>query len=233
MSLYRPEPIPPENTRPAEHRTILIVDVEGFTDHQRTNKHQIAIRAALYRTLRQAFEDASISWDSCQKEDRGDAIYILAPATIPKARFVDHLPSTLAIVLRDHNKNCEAEVRMRLRMALNAGEVEFDENGSTSTAVNQTFRLSDSAHLKRALKESPGLVGLIVSDWFFHDVVRHSDRVNPNTFRKVAVSRVNPGRFGWISLPDYPYPSRFEATNRASTTRSLFRFLLDLVRRRR
>jgi hypothetical protein len=233
LSLYRPEPVQPENKRPAEHRTILVVDVEDFTDPRRSNKHQIAIRKALYGTLQQACEDANIPWDSCQKEDRGDSIYILAPATIPKARFVDDLPSTLAVALRDHNKACEDEVRIRLRMALNAGEVEFDENGSTSTAVNHTFRLIDSVYLKRALKDSPGVLALVVSDWFFHDVVRHSDHVNPNTFRRIVMSRADPGRFGWISTPDYPYPSRPEATNATSTTKRLFRSLLERVLRRR
>jgi hypothetical protein len=68
--------------QPAVHRTILVVDVEGFGDLRRTNKHQLAVREGLYKAMRQAFSDADIPWDSCRNEDRGDGVLVLAPVVL-------------------------------------------------------------------------------------------------------------------------------------------------------
>jgi hypothetical protein len=54
-----------EHPRPAVHRTIVVVDVEGFGDHQRTNLHRVTVRAGMYRVLRRAFGNAGIPWAEC------------------------------------------------------------------------------------------------------------------------------------------------------------------------
>jgi hypothetical protein len=41
-----------DQSSPAVHRTIVVVDIEGFGDQRRTNPHQLAARDGLYRTLR-------------------------------------------------------------------------------------------------------------------------------------------------------------------------------------
>jgi hypothetical protein len=68
----------------AVHRTIVVVDVEGFGDPRRTNWHQVQIREGLYQATREAFRRTGISWDRCEREDRGDGIFILVPAEVPK-----------------------------------------------------------------------------------------------------------------------------------------------------
>jgi hypothetical protein len=74
-----------ENQRLAVHRTIVVVDVEGFGDQGRTNPHQVAVRDGLYRAMQDAFGHAGISWDDCGHEDRGDGVFVLVPAEVPKA----------------------------------------------------------------------------------------------------------------------------------------------------
>jgi hypothetical protein len=46
------------HSRSAVHRTILVVDVEGFGDPRRTNPHQVTVRDGLYRALRNVFDTA-------------------------------------------------------------------------------------------------------------------------------------------------------------------------------
>ncbi|MET8847498.1 tetratricopeptide repeat protein [Amycolatopsis sp. NPDC004625] len=60
--------------------------------------------------------------------------------------------------------------------------------------------------MKTALAESPGTLALIVSTWFFDEVVRSSTVVDPSTFRPVHVAVKETATVGWISLPDHPYP---------------------------
>ncbi|MFJ9784948.1 hypothetical protein ACIRSS_35630 [Amycolatopsis sp. NPDC101161] len=193
--------------RPAIHRTIFAVDVEGYGDQRRTTPDRLAMREGLYRALGRAFDDAGVPWAACRSDDCGDGVFVLAPPQIPKGLFVEFLPNALAVALHRHNLTHHAGARIRLRMALHAGEVAYDDHGVTAPAINHAFRLLDAAPLKKALKTSPGVLGLITSAWFFEEVVRHSDGLDPTTFRPVPVAVKETRTTGWIALPDRPYPA--------------------------
>ncbi|MEC3973874.1 hypothetical protein [Amycolatopsis sp. H20-H5] len=196
-----------QEPRPAVHRTILVVDVEGFGHARRTIAHQLAVRKGLYQVLRRALDEVGVAWDACRHEDRGDSVFVLAPVELPKAPFVESVPAALAVAIRAHNATHVAEEQIRLRMALHAGEVAYDEHGVTAPAVNLAFRLLDAAALKTALAGSPGVLALITSAWFFDEVVRHCPIAEPATFRQVRVVVKETTTLGWISLPDRPYPA--------------------------
>ena len=163
-----------EDHRLAVHRTIVVVDVEGFGDQRRTNPHQVAVHDGLYRAMRDVFGQAGISWDDCRREDRGDGVFILVPAEVPKGLLVEALPSALVAALRVHNGAHPGPERIWLRMALHAGEVRYDDHGVTAAAVTLAFRLLDAGALKAALASSPGVLAVIALSWFFEEVVRHS-----------------------------------------------------------
>ena len=190
-------------TRPraAVHRTILVVDVVGFGDHRRNNVDQLAVRTGLYRALAQAFAETGISWADCEQEDRGDGALILAPAEMPKGPFVEALPGALVAALHRHNRGHRAAEQVRLRMALHAGEINYDEHGVTSAAINLAFRLLDSAPLKDSLAESTGVLAMITSSWFFDEVVRHSRVCDPAAYRSVPVTVKETTTTAWIHLP--------------------------------
>lgn len=190
----------------AVHRTIMVVDIEQFGDRRRTNPHRVAVRAGLYAALQKAFDHAQVPWSALDCQDCGDGIFILAPAHVPKALFVDVVPQFVAIALREHNATRTAEERIRLRMALHAGEVTYDEHGVTATAVNVAFRLLEAPQLKTMLADSPGVLALITSGWFYDEVVRHSQSIDPATFRPIWVAVKETSMTGWISRPDHPYP---------------------------
>ena len=164
----------PAPLRRAVHRSIVVVDVEGFGDERRTNRHQVAVRDGLYRAMQEAFDHAGIPWADCDHEDRGDGVFVLIPAEVPKGLLVELLPSALVRALHRHNGTHQDPERIRLRMALHAGEVSYDVHGATATAVNLAFRLLDAGALKAALAASPGVLAVIASSWFFQEVVRHS-----------------------------------------------------------
>lgn len=184
----------------AVHRSIVVVDVEGFGDQRRTNAHQVTVRDGLYSVMREAFGRAGISWDDCGREDRGDGIFVLVPAEVPKALLVESLPAELVAALRAHNEAHLDPERIRLRMALHAGEVRYDDHGVTATAVTLAFRLVDAGVLKDALAGSAGVLAVIVSSWFFDEVVRHSRAAAG--YRPVQVAVKETRTVSWICLPD-------------------------------
>ena len=194
-----------EDQRLAVHRTIVVVDVEGFGDQRRTNPHQVAVRDGLYRTMREAFGRAGISWDDCGHEDRGDGVFVLVGAEVPKGLLAESLPSALVAALCAHNGTHPGPERIRLRMALHAGEVHYDEHGVTSAAVNLAFRLLDAGALKAALASSPGVLAVIASSWFYEEVVRHSAAAA--AYRPIEVAVKETTTTGWVCLPDHTDPA--------------------------
>lgn len=191
----------------AVHCSLVVVDVEGFGGRSRTMPHQVAVRAGMYRALRGALSSAGIAWTDCYHEDRGDGVVVLVPARTAKALLVERLPLELVNAIREHNRVSVAPQRIRMRMAVHAGEVVFDRHGVTATSLNFTFRLIEAPTVKKALAESPGVLALITSDWFFEEVVRHSPDASAASYRPVRVSVKETSTVGWLSLPDHPYPA--------------------------
>ncbi|MFC6092932.1 ATP-binding protein [Saccharothrix lopnurensis] len=200
----------------AVHRTIVVVDVEGFGDPRRTLPHQLGTRAGLYRVVEEALRAAGVAWEDCYHEDRGDCVFVLVPPDFPKGPLVEVVPGALVAALRTHNDACPPEQRVRLRVAVHAGEVAFDGHGATSTALTTAFRLIDAAPLKRALAGSPGVLALVVSRWVFDEVVRNSAVLDPTTFRPAPVSVKETRDTAWIALPDHPYPADRAAADHAA-----------------
>ncbi|MEU4446955.1 hypothetical protein AB0K14_07780 [Actinosynnema sp. NPDC050801] len=188
------------------HRTMVLVDVEGFGTRSRTLPHQRSTRDGLYAVVARALAAAGVPWEACYHEDRGDSVVVLVPPEYPKAPLVEVLPEALARAVRGHNTTSPDAARVRLRLAVHAGEVLFDDHGVTSTPLTTAFRLLDAAPLKTALADSPGLLAMVVSPVVFNDVVRHSAVIDPATFRPIRVTVKELRDHAWIALPDHPYP---------------------------
>ena len=188
-----------EGMGPALHRTVVVVDVAGFSG--RTAEQQLVVRNGVYSALARSWEKIGVPWSECQHEDRGDGALVLVPSDIPKAVFVEKLPHVLAEELREHNSENTAGERIRLRLALHAGEVHFDEKGVTGAAVILTFRINEAPELKEALSASPGDLAVVVSSWFYDEVVRHSAASEPAAYRKIRVGVKETDTIAWIRVP--------------------------------
>jgi hypothetical protein len=188
------------------HRTIIYVDVEGFADPDRTNSDQTAVRGGLYGALVEAFTASGVSWRECYHEDRGDGALILVPPEVPKSIMVTGIPGALAAALGEHNRTHRRQARIRLRMAVHAGEVLPDEHGVAGAAINLTARLLEAKPLKRALRRSTGVIALIASEWFFDEVIRHQPAGIPGSYRRARVAVKRTRATAWIRPPGMPFP---------------------------
>ena len=184
-------------------RTILVVDVEKFSDHVRSDRQRVIVHDGLYDALIGAFRAAGIRWDDCDHEDRGDGVMILAPPSIPKALFSEALPGRLADELQRHNTAHRPEEQIRLRMALNAGEVFINAHGAVSSELNTTFRLLDAGQLKAALRDSPGPLACIAPAWFYYQIIQNGEAFRPDSYFPVLVEVKETSTVAWISTPGY------------------------------
>jgi hypothetical protein len=193
---------------PSMHQAILVLDVEKFGDASRTNAHKLAVRQGLYECVEEAFGAAGITWQNCTWEDCGDGILILISPDAPKSRLVDHLPGRLIAALHRHNARSSVPSQIRLRVALDAGEIHYDSHGMTGDAIIRAFRLLDAAPLREALAASPGVLAMITSDWFYQEVVRHEPGAAPHAYRSLRVRVKETDTQAWIHLPDGPLPAK-------------------------
>jgi hypothetical protein len=179
------------------HCTIVVVDVEGFGQRSRTNPNKVRVRRGMYRALERAFAAAGIPWAACRHADLGDGVLVLAPARISKILFADLLLGPLADELAAHNGVHPPPERIRLRLALHAGEVSYDDHGVTGSSILHAQRLLDTPELKRALAGTTAVLAVIASDWVFDEVIRHSERSCVDAYYPVGAAG---GEKAWIRL---------------------------------
>jgi len=184
-----------------EHRSFLVVDVEGFG--RRDDRFQLQIRRGLTQLLDRAFEDAGLVLDDCDVEDRGDGKIVLIPSTVSKMRLVDPLLTRIEVQVRQHNDMSSEHGRIRLRAALHAGEVARDANGWSGTELNTACRLVNSSSLREVAAERSGLpLVVVVSDLIYSTVVRHGHgATRPDEYRKIDITEKELVDVAWVRVP--------------------------------
>ena len=140
-------------------------------------------------------------------------VLVLIPPDVPKGLLVVQLPREIAAALWEHNEACPREARIRLRVAVHAGEIQHDDHGVTGAAINLTFRLLAAEALRVALAGSPGVLALIASKWFYEEVIRHDPASHPAAYRRVRVAVKETEDTAWVCLPDHPYPPSDHTTD--------------------
>jgi class 3 adenylate cyclase len=94
-----------------------------------------------------------------------------------------------------------AAAQVRLRVAINAGEVTLDRHGIVGVAIDYSFRLAEASPLKTAFANSPDVCGLIVSDWFYADVVNHHPGGRADSYQHVECRVKQTPVSGWMRVP--------------------------------
>lgn len=214
---------------PVLHHAIAVVDVEGFSDPERSELHQDAVRRGLYEALGVAFREAGADIDVCTVEDRGDGAVILIPPTVPTGLLVDQLPHRLVSALLRHNGVVARLASIRLRLALHMGQVRFDPKGLGGAAVIHTFRLVDADELKVALRESTGVLAMIVSDDLYRDVVSPDPGAGPQLYRRVDVQVKQTRAPAWLRTFDQAPVAVRTPAQAPAPDRMLFSVLDELL----
>lgn len=192
-------------SRHAVHRTMVLLGVEGSSAPNRTLPHQLDTREGLYAVVGEALAAAGVPWEACHHEDRSDGLLLLIPPEYPRAPLVEALPEALARTVHRHNTSSPDAAKARLRLAVHAGEVAFDEGGVTSTSLTTAVRMVDAPPLQQALADGPGALAMIVSQVVFDEVVRHCATLDAAMFRPVEVTVGEIRDLAWIAVLDRPY----------------------------
>jgi vWA-MoxR associated protein C-terminal domain/vWA-MoxR associated protein middle region 0/Effector-associated domain 2 len=188
---------------PSQHQTIVVVDVAGFNNPNRTPLQRGVVQEALYKVMPRAFAESGVDWDTCYTEDRGDGMMILMSSGVAASLLADRLPSRLVAGLLRHNALYATGAAMRLRVALHAGQVTYNGHAVVSEAVNFAFRLVEAPEAKSALASSAGVLALIASEFFYHEVIAQDPAAEPDSYRRIPVSVKETSTSAWLRLPGH------------------------------
>lgn len=135
--------------------------------------------------------------------DRGDgALVLIRPVDeVPKTLLLTTFVPALGQLLAGHESR--PDHRMRLRVAVHAGEIHYDERGPFGEAIDVTCRLLDAPELKIKLSTTPAALVLVVSDDIYRSLIRHRyDGIDDRAFEPLIHLEIAGDRQrGWVSVP--------------------------------
>jgi hypothetical protein len=182
--------------------SIVAFDVVAFGDRRRDDDVQLYVRSGLYRIIEKAFDAVGVPWRACHREDRGDGVLVVVPAPYATESLISPLADRVRAGLRRHNKLSSEAAQIRLRMALHAGHVHFDEHGVAGQTLVHAFRLLEAPAFKTAFAATRCELGFVVSDRLYDDVIRHGPGlIDPDLYDAINVSVKETEARAWVHFP--------------------------------
>ncbi|MEU4828533.1 hypothetical protein AB0H37_42350 [Actinomadura sp. NPDC023710] len=183
------------------HTTLIGVDIPRFGDQRRDADAQRLLRKHLYEHLQRAFEISHMPWTACYAEDRGDGALILLPSDTAPTDVMDPLAHHLTALLRRSNRLANDLGRLRLRMAVHAGDVEHDDHGVLGAALTHLFRLLEAPAFKQRLQQVPDAdLAMLVSQELYQHAAA-TGLINRAAYRPINVRHKETRTCGYLWLP--------------------------------
>lgn len=184
-----------------EYRAILALDIERSAG--RGDEALRKIRDVLRTALRESAERSQIDWNACLIRDSGDGIWLIPPAGVRKTQLLHPLVHELAARLHAHNRMAGPVARVRVRLALHAGDICFSPRGEPfGRPLEVTARMLDAPPVKTALAASPAPLAVVVSQHFYEETVPHGyPGIEPESFRRISFTVKEYTADAWLCLP--------------------------------
>jgi class 3 adenylate cyclase len=179
------------------HHSILVVDMAGYG--RLDNRGQLRARAILDKSIDTAIRTIGLTRACSAIYHRGDGVLMVIPPTISKADLLDPLLPRLAKAIHAANADPTSE-RVRIRVAVHAGELIQDSTGWFGTDLNLACRLVDAEAAYARLRESvESEIVLVTSDVIYEGVIRHGYRdLDPSDYRRVRVRAKEVDTTAWL-----------------------------------
>ncbi|MFB4318068.1 hypothetical protein [Actinomadura sp. 21ATH] len=180
--------------------TLAAVDICRFGT-RRDAPTQLLLRKEMYGLVAEACRITRVPWYDCHREDRGDGALFIVPPDVAADHLLDPFANHLTVVLRRYNRLAGPATRLRLRLAVHAGQIHRDEHGVAGPALVHLFRLLDAPAFKKAADSAVADLAMIVSDRLYTDAVEGGGLVNPAAYTSQRVTCKETRARAWIWTP--------------------------------
>lgn len=180
--------------------TVLLPDLENYSSggwprHMR-------LQDGLRSVLDEACAETEMQRPQWKRQGTGDGELALLPSNIPKYRILSLLVPELAVSLAEFNMDKSPGYRLRMRLAIDHGDVQVNDEHFAGDPPIRVARLCNSPDLRAALRSAPKDLAVIVSERFHAEVVADGPPgVDPTTYRKVRVAEKTFAEDAWIHVP--------------------------------
>src|SRR6266542_245276 len=182
-------PVTPWLASDSLHRSILLIDIEGYSRPPRTNLIRGRLRESLYLLLDNAIGRLELAASQYEVKDEGDGVLVLFRPDVPKNRLLHPLITDLVQGLVSHNLTAPEREQMRLRVVVHAGELLSDEHGYFGEDLDEAFGLVNSDSLRACLAATTKPLVLLVTERIYQGIVKHEPvGIDPAIYQQVGVS---------------------------------------------
>lgn len=180
------------------YRSIIVIDIAG--SGRWDNQAQLRARAVLHDGLRTALRMAGVDRSGIDIADRGDGMILVIPPEVAKVDLLDPMIPLLSKAIHDHNELVNPRFRIRLRVAIHAGELHNDTHGWVGTDLNTACRLVNGTPLYEQLDRAPETdLVLVVSESIYQTVVRqHYRSIDPAGYTQVQIQSKEVDTTAWL-----------------------------------
>lgn len=176
------------------HHTLVALDIVGYGS--RRNLLQVDLVERIRETVKDALGSSGVQ---AHWEDGGEG-HLLIASVDDRIRLVNVFVGELAWRLAEYNQVRTAEAHLRVRVAIDTGDVHRNTPmaGAGTVAVH---RLIDAPEFKEIVKAEPHNVSVILSEQVYRSVVEQRYRqADPDEYRQVAVEVKEYQGVGWVRL---------------------------------
>lgn len=179
---------------PGSMPTLLAIQIANYG--QMPDELARSINHDLQQIVEASCQKMAIPWVSCHIQHTGDGMLIVAPPEVPRSVMASSLPRELVAAMREYNDHRTSYERLRLHVAVHAGEAALGPHGLTGASVIFLSRLLDSLELRRSSRESDAAMVLVMSDWLYNDAIRPGP--DAATYRKMRARIKHTTTSAWI-----------------------------------
>ncbi len=184
-----------------EHRSILVLDIEGYGHIDRTDLIRLRLHRRLDRLCTRLLRRAGGRPDQYRRQDTGDGFLVSIQAQVAKTRLLAAISWLATELARDNQERTTAE-QLRLRVALHAGEVFRDPDPLHGEAIIFACRLLDTDLLRACLRATSRPLALIVSHTIHDAIIRHHfPHLDPAAYHPVIARTKEARRRAWVHVP--------------------------------
>lgn len=185
-------------------QTVISSDVVSSSGPRHRQVHLDRAHEAVLDQAFHAVRDSRYPIASAFRRVDGDSTTMVVNADVPRSWIIaDFILREIVIALADVNRAAAEESTLRLRMAVDFGEIVLNPPHVGGDAVVCAARLRDAPALREAMSgNQEAHLGLIVSDRCHAEVIKHGERgLTPGLFQATEVKVKTFSERGWIHLP--------------------------------
>jgi tetratricopeptide (TPR) repeat protein len=207
------------NSTHPEYRTILAVDIEHYSRSDRTDPVRVELRRRLTDWSAVLLARTGAAPDQWVRQDTGDGWIVSVDPHVPRDLLLTTVLAGLRRRLLAFNRGKPDTQRLRMRLALHAGEVLRDPDPLIGQATNHACRLLDSDILRASLQATTQPLAVIVSTILYEGIIRHAyGGLDPAAWHPVVALLKEGPAPAWVHVagdPDAPVRAGVVATSTA------------------